>query len=55
MQQCPEHSGFEERINNLENGMKFVNKMLFWLVTSSFATLASLVTALVLIVVRGKA
>lgn len=54
MAHCQEHSGIEERLTNLEGGMKFVNKMLFWLVTSSFATLASLVTALVLMLIKKE-
>jgi hypothetical protein len=49
---CQEHSGLEQRVTTLEDGMKNLQKMLFWLVTSSFATLASIATGLIIVLVR---
>lgn len=40
------------RLDGLEKNMSFINKALFWLVTTSFATLASLIVGLVITLSR---
>ena len=42
----------EQRIIALERDMGKVGKMLLWLCTSSFATLASVITGLVIILLK---
>ena len=43
----------EQRIVSLERDMSKVSKMVYWLVTSSFATLASVIVGLLFTFVKG--
>lgn len=51
-EQCVLGATNQTRIGILEADMEKLNKMIFWLVTTSFATLASLVIGLILTIAR---